>query len=44
MNTLALDLGNLAGPDLLIILSIVLVLFGGEKATRLGAEHRSEHE
>ena len=31
MNTLALGLGNLAGPDLLIILSIVLVLFGAKK-------------
>ncbi len=31
MNTLALGLGNLAGPDLLIILSIVLILFGAKK-------------
>jgi sec-independent protein translocase protein TatA len=31
MNTLALGLGNLAGPDLLIILLIVFVLFGAKK-------------
>jgi sec-independent protein translocase protein TatA len=31
MHTLALGLGNLAGPDLLIILSIVLILFGAKK-------------
>jgi sec-independent protein translocase protein TatA len=31
MNTLALRLGNLAGPDLLIILLIVFVLFGAKK-------------
>ncbi len=31
MNTLALGLGNLAGPDLLIILAIVLILFGAKK-------------
>jgi sec-independent protein translocase protein TatA len=31
MNTLALGLGNLAGPDLLVILSIVFVLFGAKK-------------
>jgi sec-independent protein translocase protein TatA len=31
MNTLALGLGNLAGPDLLIVLSIVFVLFGAKK-------------
>jgi sec-independent protein translocase protein TatA len=31
MNTLALGFGNLAGPDLLVILSIVFVLFGAKK-------------
>jgi hypothetical protein len=31
MDTLALGLGNLAGPDLLIILLIVFVLFGAKK-------------
>jgi sec-independent protein translocase protein TatA len=31
MNTLALGIGNLGGPDLLIILLIVLVLFGAKK-------------
>jgi sec-independent protein translocase protein TatA len=35
MNTLALGLGNLAGPDLLIILSIVLILFGAKKLPAL---------
>jgi sec-independent protein translocase protein TatA len=31
MNTLALGIGNLGGPDLFIILLIVLVLFGAKK-------------
>jgi sec-independent protein translocase protein TatA len=31
MNILALGLGNLGGPDLFIILLIVLVLFGAKK-------------
>src|SRR3984957_6520281 len=31
MNILALGIGNLGGPDLLIILLIVLVLFGAKK-------------
>ncbi len=31
MNLLALGIGNLGGPDLLIILLIVLVLFGAKK-------------
>src|SRR5713101_6948852 len=31
MNILAFGIGNLGGPDLLIILSIVLVLFGAKK-------------
>jgi sec-independent protein translocase protein TatA len=31
MNILALGIGNLAGPDLFIILLIVLVLFGAKK-------------
>src|SRR6266403_4014601 len=31
MNILAVGLGNLAGPDLLIILLIVFVLFGAKK-------------
>jgi sec-independent protein translocase protein TatA len=31
MNTLALGIGNLGGPDLIIILLIVLVLFGAKK-------------
>ena len=31
MNTLALGIGNLADPDLFIILLIVLVLFGAKK-------------
>jgi sec-independent protein translocase protein TatA len=31
MNILALGMGNLAGPDLFIILLIVLVLFGAKK-------------
>ncbi len=47
MNTLALGLGNLAGPDLLIILSIVLILFGAKKFRlshgRLRAQHCRAH-
>jgi sec-independent protein translocase protein TatA len=31
MNILALGMGNLGGPDLFIILLIVLVLFGAKK-------------
>jgi sec-independent protein translocase protein TatA len=31
MNILAFGLGNLGGPDLLIILLIILVLFGAKK-------------
>ena len=31
MNILALGIGNLGGPDLFIILLIVLVLFGAKK-------------
>jgi sec-independent protein translocase protein TatA len=31
MNTLAFEIGNLGGPDLFIILLIVLVLFGAKK-------------
>jgi sec-independent protein translocase protein TatA len=31
MNILAIGIGNLGGPDLLIILLIVLVLFGAKK-------------
>jgi sec-independent protein translocase protein TatA len=31
MNILAFGIGNLAGPDLLIILLIVFVLFGAKK-------------
>jgi sec-independent protein translocase protein TatA len=31
MNTLAFGIGNLGGPDLFIILLIVLVLFGAKK-------------
>jgi sec-independent protein translocase protein TatA len=31
MNILAFGIGNLGGPDLLIILLIVLVLFGAKK-------------
>jgi sec-independent protein translocase protein TatA len=31
MNILALGIGNLGGPDLLIILLIVLVLFGAKR-------------
>jgi sec-independent protein translocase protein TatA len=31
MNILALGIGNLGGPDLIIILLIVLVLFGAKK-------------
>ena len=31
MNILALAIGNLGGPDLFIILLIVLVLFGAKK-------------
>jgi sec-independent protein translocase protein TatA len=31
MNILALGIGNLAGPDLFIVLLIVLVLFGAKK-------------
>ena len=31
MNILALGIGNLGGPDLFIILVIVLVLFGAKK-------------
>jgi sec-independent protein translocase protein TatA len=31
MNLLALGIGNLGGPDLFIILLIVLVLFGAQK-------------
>lgn len=31
MNILAFGIGNLAGPDLFIILLIVLVLFGAKK-------------
>jgi TatA/E family protein of Tat protein translocase len=31
MNILAFGMGNLGGPDLLIILLIVLVLFGAKK-------------
>jgi sec-independent protein translocase protein TatA len=31
MNMLAFGFGNLAGPDLIIILAIVLILFGAKK-------------
>jgi sec-independent protein translocase protein TatA len=31
MNVLALGLGNLGGPDVLIILLIVLIFFGAKK-------------
>ena len=31
MNILALGIGNLGGPDLFILLLIVLVLFGAKK-------------
>jgi TatA/E family protein of Tat protein translocase len=31
MNNLALGIGNVAGPDLFIVLLIVLVLFGAKK-------------
>ena len=35
MNILALGIGNLGGPDLFIILLIVLVLFGANKLPEL---------
>jgi sec-independent protein translocase protein TatA len=35
MNMLALGFGNFGGPDLLIILLIVLVLFGAKKLPEL---------
>jgi len=35
MNILALGIGNLGGPDLFIILLIVLVLFGAKKLPEL---------
>jgi sec-independent protein translocase protein TatA len=35
MHTLALGLGNFGGPDLIIILVIVLVLFGAKKLPEL---------
>ena len=35
MNILALGIGNLGGPDLFIILLIVLVLFGAQKLPNL---------
>jgi sec-independent protein translocase protein TatA len=35
MNILALGIGNLGGPDLFIILLIVLVLFGAKKLPAL---------
>jgi sec-independent protein translocase protein TatA len=35
MHTLALGFGNFGGPDLLIILLIVLVLFGAKKLPEL---------
>jgi sec-independent protein translocase protein TatA len=43
MNILALGIGNLGGPDLLIILLIVLVLFGAKKLPDL-ARGLAEHE
>jgi len=35
MHTLALGIGNFGGPDLIIILVIVLVLFGAKKLPEL---------
>jgi sec-independent protein translocase protein TatA len=35
MHTLALGFGNFGGPDLIIILGIVLVLFGAKKLPEL---------
>jgi sec-independent protein translocase protein TatA len=35
MHTLALGFGNFAGPDLLIVLVIVFVLFGAKKLPEL---------
>lgn len=35
MNTLALGFGNFGGPDLIIILLIVLVLFGAKRLPEL---------
>jgi sec-independent protein translocase protein TatA len=35
MHTLALGFGNFGGPDLIIILAIVLVLFGAKKLPEL---------
>ena len=44
MDILALGIGNLGGPDLFIILLIVLVLFGAKKLPDLGAEPGAERE
>jgi sec-independent protein translocase protein TatA len=35
MHTLALGIGNFGGPDLIVILVIVLVLFGAKKLPEL---------
>ena len=42
MNTLALGIGNLGGPDLIIILLIVLVLFGAKKLPDLAGQSMNE--